>query len=42
MQGLIREMKPNEKRDVEKLFARSLDIIDGIVFQLLARHTIEL
>jgi len=34
MQVLVREMQPNEKEDVEKLFARSLGIIDRIVFQL--------
>ncbi len=34
MQVLVREMQPNEKGDVEKLFARSLGIIDRIVFQL--------
>jgi len=34
MQVLVREMQLNEKRDVEKLFARSLGIIDRIVFQL--------
>ena len=34
MQFFIREMHPNEKEAVEKLFARSLGIIDRIVFQL--------
>jgi len=34
MQVLVREMQPSEKGDVEKLFARSLGIIDRIVFQL--------
>ena len=34
MQVVVREMQPNEKGDVEKLFARSLGIIDRIVFQL--------
>ena len=34
MQFFIREMLPNEKEAVEKLFARSLGIIDRIVFQL--------
>jgi Zn-dependent protease/N-acetylglutamate synthase-like GNAT family acetyltransferase len=34
MQVLVREMQPNEKGNVEKLFARSLGIIDRIVFQL--------
>ncbi len=34
MQVLVREMLPNEKGDVEKLFGRSLGIVDRIVFQL--------
>lgn len=34
MQVLVREMQPNEKEDVEKLFARSLGIIDRVVFSL--------
>ncbi len=34
MQVLIREMQPKEKGDIEKLFARSLGIIDRIFFQL--------
>jgi len=34
MQVLVREMQPIEKREVERLFARSLGIIDRIVFQL--------
>ena len=34
MQVLVREVQPNEKGDVEKLFARSLGITDRIIFQL--------
>lgn len=34
MQVLVREMQPEEKRDVENLFARSLGITDRIFFQL--------
>ena len=34
MQILVREMQPSEKGNVEKLFGRSLGIIDRIVFQL--------
>jgi Zn-dependent protease/ribosomal protein S18 acetylase RimI-like enzyme len=34
MQVLVREMRSNEKGDIEKLFGRSLSIIDRIVFQL--------
>ncbi|MGQ9597587.1 MAG: hypothetical protein ACUVQY_00485 [Thermoproteota archaeon] len=34
MQVMVREMQPNEKEDVERLFARSLGIIDRIVFQI--------
>ena len=34
MQVLVREMQPNEKGDVEKLFARSLGVTDRIIFQL--------
>jgi len=34
LQVLVREMQPNEKGSVEKLFARSLGIINRIVFQL--------
>ncbi|MEM2940043.1 MAG: GNAT family N-acetyltransferase [Thermoproteota archaeon] len=34
MQIVIREMQPNEKREVEKLLVRSLGITDRIIFQL--------
>lgn len=34
MQIVVREMQPNEKREVEKLFKRSLGVIDRVVFQL--------
>ncbi len=34
MQVLVREMQPSERGEVEKVFARSLNIVDRIVFQL--------
>lgn len=34
MQVVVREMQPIEKGDVERHFARSLGVIDRVVFQL--------